>query len=68
MYVCTHGYRRISRSSGSRPRQKVRYTNCKARFTASVVCEIINNAEVLCIKITGQVMCCVGCVLIYDPN
>uniref|UniRef100_K3WGQ4 SWIM-type domain-containing protein n=1 Tax=Globisporangium ultimum (strain ATCC 200006 / CBS 805.95 / DAOM BR144) TaxID=431595 RepID=K3WGQ4_GLOUD len=54
VYVCTHGYRRISRSSGSRPRQKVRYTNCKARFTASVVCEMINNAEVLCIKITGQ--------------
>lgn len=54
MYVCTHGYRRVSRSSGSRPRQKVRYTSCKARFTASVVCEVVNSVEVLFIKITAQ--------------
>ncbi|TYZ58526.1 hypothetical protein PybrP1_001015 [[Pythium] brassicae (nom. inval.)] len=54
VFVCTHGYRRISRSSGSRPRQKVRYTSCKARFTASIVCEFVNSTEVLCIKVTAQ--------------
>ncbi|DAZ99997.1 TPA: hypothetical protein N0F65_002001, partial [Lagenidium giganteum] len=54
VYVCTHGYKRVSRSGGLRPRQKVRYTSCKARFTAAVVCEVVNNQEVLCIKVTGQ--------------
>ncbi|KAF4320738.1 hypothetical protein BBO99_00007977 [Phytophthora kernoviae] len=55
VYVCTHGYKRVSRSSGSRPRQHVRYTECKARFTACVVSEQSNNGhETLLIKITGQ--------------
>ncbi|RLN78085.1 hypothetical protein BBJ28_00005273 [Nothophytophthora sp. Chile5] len=55
VYVCTHGYKRVSRSSGSRPRQRVRFTNCKARFTACVASELgADGCEALCIKITGQ--------------
>ncbi|POM70300.1 LOW QUALITY PROTEIN: Hypothetical protein PHPALM_13281 [Phytophthora palmivora] len=58
IYVCTHGYRRMSRSSGSRPRQNVRYTDCKARFTACVVSELAEDGhEVFFIKVTGQHLC-----------
>ncbi|KAL4165093.1 hypothetical protein KRP22_003824 [Phytophthora ramorum] len=55
IYVCTHGYKRVSRSGGSRPRQNVRYTDCKARFTACVTSELSEDGrEVLFIKATGQ--------------
>ncbi|TMW56533.1 hypothetical protein Poli38472_006543 [Pythium oligandrum] len=54
VFVCTHGYKRISRSSGARPRQNVRFTSCRARFTAAVVCDILDGKEVLCIKIVNQ--------------
>ncbi|KAE9044863.1 hypothetical protein PR003_g2660 [Phytophthora rubi] len=55
VYVCTHGYKRVSRSGGSRPRQNVRYTDCKARFTACVASELTEDGgEVLFIKVTGQ--------------
>ncbi|GMF25532.1 unnamed protein product [Phytophthora fragariaefolia] len=55
VYVCTHGYKRVSRSGGSRPRQNVRYTDCKARFTACVTSELPEEGgENLFIKVTGQ--------------
>ncbi|KAG6597848.1 uncharacterized protein IUM83_07645 [Phytophthora cinnamomi] len=55
IYVCTHGYRRVSRSGGSRPRQNVRYTDCKARFTACVASELTEDGgETVFIKVTGQ--------------
>lgn len=54
VFVCTHGYKRVSRSSGARPRQKVRFTSCNARFTAALVCEFMDGKEVLCIKIVNQ--------------
>lgn len=55
IYVCTHGYKRVSRSGGSRPRQNVRYTDCKARFTACVASELAEDGgEALFIKVTGQ--------------
>ncbi|KAJ0403167.1 hypothetical protein P43SY_005161 [Pythium insidiosum] len=56
VFVCTHGYKRVSRSNGLRPRQKARFTGCRARFTAAIANEIIDGKDVLCIKIVNQVI------------